>query len=49
MVLRALKGLDGMISHSVVHWRMEDPSWHFAPALGVIADPIHNADFLREV
>lgn len=49
LILRALKGLEGMISLSVVHWRMLEHGWTFEPGAGVIPDPIHNAEYLYQV
>jgi len=49
LILRALKGLEGMISLSVVHWRMLEHGWSFEPGPGVIPDPIHNAEYLYQV
>lgn len=49
LIFRKLKGLEGMISLSVVNWLMGEDGWTFAPAPGVVADPIHHAGLLREV
>lgn len=49
LILRTLKGLEGMISVSVVHWMMGDQGWTFAPGAGVVPDPIHKADVLHQV
>ncbi|HGG05772.1 MAG TPA: glutathione S-transferase family protein [Aliiroseovarius sp.] len=49
MIFRALKGLEDMISVSVVNWYMGADGWTFRPGDGVIADPIHNAEFLHQV
>ena len=49
MILRALKGLEGMISLSVVNPYMGKDGWTFAPGPGVIADPVAGADFLYQV
>ncbi len=48
-IYRKLKGLEDMISLSVVHPFMGDKGWTFAEGAGVIADPIVNADYLYEV
>ena len=48
-VYRKLKGLEDMISLSVVHPFMGDKGWTFAEGAGVIADPIVKADYLYEV
>lgn len=49
LIVRALKGLEDMISVSVVHWYMGDQSWNFEPAEGVVADPVINAQYLHEI
>jgi putative glutathione S-transferase len=49
LIMRALKGLEGLVSLSVVHWRMLDHGWTFAPGPGVIADPVQGAEFLYQV
>jgi len=49
LMFRALKGLEGMISLSIVHWRMLEHGWTFEPAPGVIPDPIHHAEYLYQV
>lgn len=49
LILRALKGLESMITLSVVHWKMGEEGWSFAPGPGVIADPIHGARLLADV
>lgn len=49
LIFRALKGLDGMISLSVVNWYMADDGWTFKNADGVIPDSVNNADFLHQV
>ncbi len=49
LIFRELKGLQDMISVSVVHWYMGKDGWTFEDGEGVVADPIHNARFLREV
>lgn len=49
MIVRALKGLEGMISISVVHWLMRENGWTFAQGEGVVPDPVGGAKFLYEV
>jgi putative glutathione S-transferase len=49
LIMRALKGLQDLVSLSVVHWRMLDHGWTFADGLGVIADPVLGAEFLYQV
>ena len=41
LIFRKLKGLEHMISLSVVHWLMGENGWTFAEAPGVVPDPIH--------
>ena len=48
-IYRKLKGLEDMMSLSVVHPFMGDKGWTFAEGAGVIADPIVNASYLYEV
>ena len=49
LIFRKLKGLEDMISLSVVHWYMAENGWTFADGDGVVADPINDADFMYEV
>lgn len=49
LALRALKGLEDMISISVVNPIMRENGWTFEPFDGVIEDPILNADYLHQV
>ncbi|MDB5535110.1 MAG: Glutathione S-transferase, omega [Hyphomicrobiales bacterium] len=49
LIMRALKGLQDMISTSVVHWLMRDNGWTFTPAPGVVPDPVGGADFMYQV
>jgi len=49
LVMRALKGLEAMVSVSVVHWRMLEHGWTFDDGPGVVPDPIHGARYLYEV
>jgi len=49
LILRALKGLEEMISVSVVHPYMGENGWTFEPGPGVVADPIAQAQYLYEV
>lgn len=43
LIIRALKGLEALISVSVVHWLMLDQGWTFGDGPGVIPDPIIGA------
>ena len=49
LILRKIKGLEKMISTSVVHWHMAEDGWTFQQGDGVIDDPLFNASYLREI
>ena len=49
VIFRALKGLEQMISLSVVHWFMGDQGWSFQSGDGVIPDPVMDADFMHQL
>ncbi len=49
MIFRSIKGLEKMISLSVVHWHMGKDGWTFEPAEGVVADPVLDAKFLWQI
>lgn len=49
LIMRALKGLEPLVSVSVVHWRMLDRGWTFDDGPGVVPDPILRADYLYQV
>ena len=49
LIFRRLKGLEDMISLSVVHWHMAEEGWTFADGEGVVEDSVNHAEFLREV
>ncbi|MEH3105889.1 MAG: glutathione S-transferase family protein [Sphingomonas fennica] len=49
LILRALKGLEGMIGVSVVDPLMLDDGWTFATDRGGTGDPLHSADFLWQL
>lgn len=49
LIFRSLKGLEDMISVSVVHWHMAEKGWTFEPAKGVIPDPVNDASYMYEV
>ena len=49
LIFRKLKGLEEMISLSVVHWHMAENGWTFADGEGVVKDTVNNADYLRDV
>lgn len=49
LIFRKIKGLEKMISLSVVHWHMAEEGWTFDDGEGVIADPLFNAAYLRDI
>jgi len=49
LIMRALKGLEDLVSISVVHWRMLEHGWTFEAGPGVIADPLLGARYLYEI
>lgn len=49
LIFRRLKGLDSMVSVSVVNPEMHEHGWTFAPGPGVIPDPVASADYLHQV
>ena len=49
LIFRKLKGLEDIVSVSVVHWYMAEEGWTFDEGEGVIADPIINARYLRDI
>jgi putative glutathione S-transferase len=49
LIFRHLKGLEEMISLSVVHWHMAGDGWTFQAGDGVIPDPLFNAQYLHQV
>lgn len=49
LILRRLKGLEGLISLSIVHPHMGEQGWSFAPAPGTLPDPVGQARYLHEV
>jgi putative glutathione S-transferase len=48
-IFRSLKGLEEMISVSVVHWLMAEKGWTFEPGEGVVPDSVNGADSLYEI
>ncbi len=49
LIFRSLKGLQGAISLSVVHWFLGSEGWTFDPAPGVIPDTVNGARCLYEI
>ena len=49
LIMRSLKGLEDIISVSVVHWLMLENGWTFADGPGVIPDTGNHAPFLHQI
>ena len=49
LIFRKLKGLESMISVSVVNPIMKENGWTFQPGYKVHPDPIHNATYMHQV
>ena len=49
LIFRALKGLENMISVSVVNWYMADKGWTFEAGDGVVVDSVNNAEYMYQV
>jgi len=49
LIARAVRGLEDVVSLSIVHWRMGEQGWDFTPGPGVIADTIFSDRYLHEV
>ena len=49
LIMRKLKGLEDMISVSVVNPLMAENGWTFEPGEGVIPDPVINAKYMHEI
>ena len=49
LIMRSIKGLEDMISVSVVNPLMLEHGWTFDQDEGVIADPVLNADYLHQI
>jgi putative glutathione S-transferase len=49
LIFRAIKGLEEMISVSIVHWLMGEEGWTFQDGPGVIPDTINGAARLYEI
>lgn len=49
LIFRALKGLDKMISLSIVHWHMAENGWTFKSEKNTLADTINNASYLHQI
>jgi glutathionyl-hydroquinone reductase len=49
LIFRKLKGLEEMISVSIVHWLMREEGWTFDDGPGVVPDPINGARVMHQV
>ncbi|HUN41831.1 MAG TPA: glutathione S-transferase family protein [Acetobacteraceae bacterium] len=49
LIMRALKGLEQMVSVSVTHWLMAEQGWTFTQGEGVVPDPLFNSRYLHEL
>lgn len=49
LIMRTLKGLESMITVSVVNPYMRDHGWTFVKDEGVVADPIFNAEYMHQI
>jgi putative glutathione S-transferase len=49
LILRALKGLDGMIGLSVTHWLMAENGWTFARGEGVVPDTVTGVSYIHQL
>jgi len=49
LIFRKLKGLESMISVSVVNPYMREHGWTFAKDDGVVADPIFQAEYMHQI
>jgi glutathionyl-hydroquinone reductase len=49
LIMCALKGLEDLISVSVVNWLMRESGWTFADGPGVVPDAVNHAQYLHQV
>lgn len=49
LIMRRLKSLEELVSHSVVHWFMGEEGWTFDAGPCVVPDPVLSARTLRDV
>jgi putative glutathione S-transferase len=49
LIFRALKGLEDMITVSVVHWYMAEDGWTFQVGDGVVPDTVNGATLLHQI
>ena len=48
LIFRELKGLEKVISVSVVHWYMADKGWTFEPGDGAVSDTVNDSNYMYE-
>lgn len=49
LIFRALKGLEEMISLSIVHWHMAEEGWTFKEDEHTLADTVNGANYLHQI
>ena len=49
LIMRTLKGLEGLVGVSVTHWLMADQGWNFAPGPGVVPPPVPDITALHQL
>ena len=49
LIFRAIKGLEKLITVSIVHWHMAEHGWTFEAGEGVIADNVNHARYLYQI
>lgn len=49
LIFRALKGLEGMISLSIVHWYMAENGWTFQTGDGTAPDTVNGSEYMYQV
>lgn len=49
LIFRRLKGLEDMITLSVVNPLMREHGWTFTAGEGVVPDPVHNAEYMHQI
>jgi glutathionyl-hydroquinone reductase len=49
LIMRRLKGIEDIVSFSVVHWYLGERGWTFSPGPCVTGDPVNGAQALYEV
>jgi glutathionyl-hydroquinone reductase len=49
LIMRALKGLESMVSVSTVHWLMLENGWSFEPGPDVVPDSVNGVRFMHQL